>query len=214
MRAEAGPITIDGMESGPYRCHAWEEPTEKKVVILDPGHGGPDPGAVARDDTKEADLSLEYSKEIGSLLGTLSREIQVVYTHMGSGASLSGRVKMSNDLGAAIFVSVHCNAAETTEAHGFEVFTSRGQTGADRVATMIYKLVQHELPDQFRPRVDWTDGDPDREANFYVLRNTRARAVLIELGFITNDHDRALLKTESIRRRWCEAVTRAILLTI
>ena len=214
MRAEGGPITIDGMEGGPSRCYPWNEAAEKKILILDPGHGGADPGAVARDGTREADLNLEYAKAIGADLGARSREIEIVYTHLGSGASLADRVKMSNDLGADLFFSIHCNAAENTEANGFEAFTSRGQTGADLVASAVYKFVKEELPNQFRPRVDWSDGDPDREANFYVLKHTKARAVLVELGFLTNDSDRALLRDGGVRGRWTTAVNRAILLTI
>ena len=196
-------------ESGPSRYAG-----EKKLVVLDPGHGGSDPGAVARDGSKECDLALEYTLSVKEDLAERVPEIDVIMTHHGEGCSLGDRVTRSNTIGADLFVSIHCNAAESTDAHGFEIFTSRGQTGADRVATMMFKLVQHELPDQFRPRTDWEDGDPDREANFYVLRKTQARAVLVELGFISNDHDRALLKNETIRKRWTKSMTDAIMLTI
>ena len=196
-------------ESGPSRYGG-----EKKLVVLDPGHGGSDPGAVAREGSKECDLALEYAESVEADLACRAPEIEVIMTHRGEGCSLADRVTRSNTIGADLFVSIHCNAAESTDAHGFEIFTSRGQTGADRVATMMFKLVQHELPDQFRPRTDWEDGDPDREANFYVLRKTQARAVLVELGFISNDHDRALLKNETIRKRWTKSMTDAIMLTI
>lgn len=185
-----------------------------KRLVIDPGHGGDDPGAVAKDGTREADLALLYSKEIAADLAARAPEIETIFTHLGAGCPLADRTRMSNELEADLFVSIHCNAAKNTEARGFEVFTTRGITGADRVATAIYRQAREQLPEIFKPRSDWEDGDPDREANFYVLRHTKARAVLVELGFVSNPTDLAYLKHDGVRDRWTRAVSDGIILSI
>ena len=91
-----------------------------------------------------------------------------------------------------ILVSIHCNAAGKGDrwynATGWCAYTTLKDTPADRLATCLYNAAQIHIPDQ-RLRMDLTDGDPDIEASFYLLRHTSGPAVLTENLFMDNQAD-------------------------
>ena len=96
----------------------------------------------------------------------------------------------------AVFVSLHSNAignsisGPSVNARGISIFTSVGQTESDSLADNLYEAFkQNPLTGLTVRRGDWSDGDEDHEANFYVLRNTLGPAVLVECGFFTNIDD-------------------------
>lgn len=91
-----------------------------------------------------------------------------------------------------ILVSIHCNAAGKGDrwynATGWCAYTTPKDTPAERLATCLYNAAQIHIPDQ-RLRMDLTDGDPDIEASFYLLRHTSCPAVLTENLFMDNQDD-------------------------
>lgn len=93
------------------------------------------------------------------------------------------------------YVSIHVNASGLSDqwkpARGWSIYTSRGYTGADRLATCIYNAAVEVLPPDHpnAVRKDMSDGDPDFEADFYVLRKTKCPAVLTENLFMDNQQD-------------------------
>ena len=91
-----------------------------------------------------------------------------------------------------IVISIHANAAghgdRWYDATGWCAYTSRGNTRADILATSLYQAAQAHLPGK-RLRTDYTDGDPDMEADFYILRHTTAPAVLTENFFMDSHPD-------------------------
>ena len=91
-----------------------------------------------------------------------------------------------------IVISIHANAAgrgdRWYDATGWCAYTSRGNTRADALATALYNAAQAHLPGK-RLRTDYTDGDPDQEAAFYLLRHTICPAVLTENLFMDNHED-------------------------
>ena len=91
-----------------------------------------------------------------------------------------------------ILVSIHCNAAGKGDrwynATGWCAYTTPKDTPADRLATCLYNAAPIHIPDQ-RLRMDLTDGDPDIEASFYLLRHTSCPAVLTENLFMDNQAD-------------------------
>jgi len=104
--------------------------------------------------------------------------------------SLSHRVKVINELTKEykrkgielILYSIHFNAGKGT---GLEVFTSPGETSSDGIATLYAKSSKEVMPN-LRFRADYSDGDPDKEAKFYILVNTHCPAILTENGFFDN----------------------------
>ena len=95
-----------------------------------------------------------------------------------------------------LLISIHCNAAghgdRWLSARGWCAYTTPGTTGADALATALYTAAQAHLPGM-RLRTDYTDGDPDQEAAFYLLRYTSCPAVLTENLFMDNHEDCAFL---------------------
>lgn len=173
------------------------EPVRGRLsVLIDPGHGGADPGAVCGG-VREADVNLEVALALGARLFERRRPgggAAITLTrYTDRTVSLAERVAIERaQVPTHLFVSIHANAAANPEAKGFEAWTSRGQTPADAAATEILAALDAGFPGR-GVRADFTDGDPDREADFWVLRRTRAPAVLVELGFLTNEADRGFL---------------------
>lgn len=84
-----------------------------------------------------------------------------------------------------VYVSIHANAGG---GKGIEVFTSPGLTEADAIATVFIKKFAQSFP-MITIRTDMTDGDPDKEAEFFVLKNTIMPAILIESFFMDNEYE-------------------------
>ena len=105
------------------------------------------------------------------------------------------RCKVVNELCKqydCIYVSIHVNAASSDgkwhNATGWEIYTSPGKTKADDLATCIFNAARYNLKDK-KMRTDLSDGDPDKEANLYVLKHTNCPAVLTENFFMDNKSD-------------------------
>jgi N-acetylmuramoyl-L-alanine amidase len=165
---------------------------EKMIVCIDPGHGGPDPGAVSPEGIEEKKITLAVSKRIAEYLRRAG--VQVVLTRdtdkelvagNDDSAELRARAQVANNAKADYFLSIHCNAAASSEAEGFELFCYPGSI----VGTVLADRAAHSY--------GIASGLPCRRvegANFQVLRDTLMPAVLIELGFLTNKADCALLR--------------------
>jgi N-acetylmuramoyl-L-alanine amidase len=122
--------------------------------------------------------------------------------------SLNKRCQLANSYNSlaksSILVSIHGNAAESTKARGWEIFTTLGETKADKLATCIGNEVIKATPGWVH-RIDRIDGDLDREANFQIIKNTNMPAVLSENGFFTNYQDALLM----IDKEWQELIAKA-----
>ncbi len=108
-----------------------------------------------------------------------------------------------------VLFSIHGNAAANLNANYFSVWTSPGQTESDKIATILYKELQQEFPDErFSP--DNTDGDCDWEARFAMITQTFCPAVLSENGFFTNERQARKMLTND----WTDKVAQAHYFTI
>lgn len=205
---EAGFPVSDGFPRSEYRRSARAE-IPRPVVCLDAGHGGSDPGAVGPSGLRESDIALELCLLMGPALELAGWRVE--YTRKSDVyVGLSRRAALADNMGAALFVSMHCNAFKLPEAHGFEVWTSPGDTGeADRTATNIYHAVTNTFP-YVVGRPDLGDGDPDKEARFTVLTKTPMPACLVEACFITNPQEEARLADPGWRLRFAGAVVSGI----
>ena len=109
---------------------------------------------------------------------------------------LSARCRIVNELVKqykdCIYVSIHVNASGSDgkwhEGTGWEVFTSVGKTKSDELATCLYNAAKYNVTDK-KMRTDYSDGDADKEAHLYVLKNTNCPAVLTENFFQDNKKD-------------------------
>lgn len=183
-------------------------------VVIDPGHAGQnvDPGAVNQaTGLQEADVALLVSKLVETQLLEAGHEVKLTRTEWEQAETddLSVRTSLSNDWGAELFVSIHCNSAVNPNAAGYEVWTSPGDTEGDALATCIYAQIAIEFPDR-TGRSDYSDGDPDKESGFYVLVHTDAPACLVEMAFISNDEEAALLSDAVWQDRYSRAIALGI----
>jgi len=179
-------------------------------VLLDPGHGGKDPGAVSANGLREADIALAVSNKLFAILQAMG--VAVSATRVGDVyPTLAGRCALERQLAPDCFISLHCNAAVNITARGVEVWTSPGETAADPLATEIFQALRRSFSCLLF-RADYSDGDPDKEAPFYVLRNTKSPAVLVEMGFISNADDARWLSDEWNQNRMALAIADALLL--
>ena len=153
-------------------------------ICIDPGHGGEDSGAMGPGGLRESEAALSMSRYIRR--GLLDQGEDVIVTRDADHfVSLAGRCELANEENADLFVSIHCNAFTNPRAAGYEVWTSRGVTDADRIAELLFQSIGGVFP-KLKPRMDLTDGDHDKESGFAVLVGTSMPAVLIETAFISN----------------------------
>ena len=183
-------------------------------IMIDPGHAGRnvDPGAVNQSTgLQEADVALFVSKLVETQLLAAGHEVKLTRTDWEQAETddFKVRTSLSNDWGADLFVSIHCNSAASPNAAGYEVWTSPGDTEGDALATCIYAQIAIEFPDR-TGRADCSDGDPDKESRFYVLVHTDAPACLVEMAFISNDEEAALLSDVAWQTRYARAIAKGI----
>lgn len=151
-----------------------------KKIFIDPGHGGTDPGAIGHIIEKEFNLLI--AKNVIEKLKEYSCEVYTSRT-TDTTVSLGDRVALSNKNKCDVFVSIHCNSAESKAATGFESFSYTGNS-------TLQKNVHNEIMKGLKLK--------DRgmkSSNFYVLKNTSSKAILIELGFVNNAEDCRVLKS-------------------
>lgn len=174
------------------------------IIHLDYGHGGPDsPGAV-----HGSAVESMIVKSIGLVLTSLLSSEGFYVTHSRTTdipVSLEQRCHLAKVYQADLFLSLHCNSHSSPGANGIEVFTSPGQTKADPVATQLIYALQHSFPDS-RYRTDFADGDPDKEAKFYVLQNSPMPAALVEFGFLSHRAENRWLRDKGVQVRLAMAL--------
>jgi N-acetylmuramoyl-L-alanine amidase len=174
-------------------------------VLIDNGHGSNTPGKRSPDGRLR---EYAYTREIASRLEMELRKNGIDAERIVKeeiDIPLAERCRRANKYKAseAILVSIHCNAAgngsDWMNARGWEAWTSVGKTKADRLATCLYEDAEHCLPGM-KIRKDMTDGDPDKESGFYILKHTKCPAVLTENLFLDNREDVEFLLSEEGKR--------------
>ena len=175
----------------------------KFFVVIDPGHGGPDPGAIGIGGIRETDIVLEVSKLVKDLLS--DKGVKVMLTRKNEvDLDLPPRVSFANKMDADVFVSIHANASrgKRRDINGLETFYFRGWRGR-----LLAKRIQKQI-------LRVSPGSPDRgvkQGRFYVIKNTKMPAVLVEIGFLTGRLDARRLEKAAHRKRIAYAISKGIL---
>lgn len=169
----------------------------KILILIDNGHGVDTAGKRSPDGVLlEYKYAREIARDIVGKLKQLGYESELLVTEEND-ISLQERCRRVNEycgkLGAdnVIVVSIHCNAAGNggwMNARGWSAYTSKGKTKSDDLATMLYDAAEGNFMNQ-KIRNDFSDGDPDWEESFYILRKTKCPAVLTENFFMDNKQD-------------------------
>lgn len=174
-----------------------EKKRSRFVILIDNGHGSNTKGKRSPDGRI---LEYKYVREIAA---AVQRELVAkgydarILVPESTDISLTERARRANFVCAqegsmnVILISIHCNAAGNgpwMKARGWSAFTSRGQTRADIVANYLYAEAERQFAG-LQIRKDMSDGDPDWEEGFYILRKTVCPAVLTENFFQDNKED-------------------------
>jgi N-acetylmuramoyl-L-alanine amidase len=175
-------------------------PQGATVVVIDPGHGGRDPGAVGIGGLQEKQINTTISNRVQQQLQAAG--ITVLMTRSSDVfVDLDARAQYANQAGADLFVSIHANAIsmDRPEVNGLETYY---YSSGERLARSIHASVLQN-----------TDlGDRGvRTARFYVLRYTSMPSVLVETGFVTGATDAARFRNPNAVNQSADSIARGIL---
>lgn len=175
-----------------------------KIIVIDAGHGGKDPGAVGNG-LKEKDINLDMVKYLKQLMDK-NKDIKAYYTRLDdSFPSLKDRCDLANEIEADIFLSVHNNSF-TSNLNGTE--TCYFKT-SDVPTVTSYKFAK-ELQNQLVSKLKLKNRGLKARNELYVLRNTNMPAALVEVGFVSSPIDSVSLKKDSFRKNAASALYTAI----
>ncbi len=180
-------------------------PVNKKIIVIDAGHGTPDGGAVADDGTSEKDINLDVANKLCAMLEKTGA--YVIMTRLDDNAvtddlnqkireikrqDLKNRRDIRDDSHADLFVSIHMNKFDRSEYYGAQVFYAPNPPESEKLA----KSIQAEL-------IALADPSNTREVKkgdgIFILKNSKIPSVLVECGFLSNPAEREKLKTDEYR---------------
>jgi N-acetylmuramoyl-L-alanine amidase len=178
-----------------------------RVVVLDPGHGGEDLGAVARD-LSEADVAYDIASRIEGRLGPLG--VATVLTRPPDTSPDDGaRATLANDTGADLLISLHADAAGSEQPNGVATYfygvDTAGRTARSAVGERLAELVQREIV----ARTDLLDCRTHPKG-WQLLRLTRMPAIRVDVGYVTHERDAARLRSAEFRDAVAESVVAAV----
>ncbi|HSW36709.1 MAG TPA: N-acetylmuramoyl-L-alanine amidase [Candidatus Limnocylindrales bacterium] len=178
-------------------------PFTGKVIVLDPGHGGTDPGATSITGLLEKELNLAVAHQLAALLTEAGAKVVMTRSDDQS-LTNTRRVEIANQAEANLFVSIHANAFRNVESNGTETFYC--MTSPHSAASLV-------LARQLQLELVGTLGLRDRgvkTTSFYILTRTNMPSVLIELGFLTNPHDETVLREALVNGNAARALFRGL----
>jgi N-acetylmuramoyl-L-alanine amidase len=205
---------------------------ERPLIVIDPGHGGKDPGAIGLSGTLEKNVTLAAALDLKHLLEATGRYRVAMTRTRDVFVSLASRVAFARSHDASLVIAIHANASKDKRAHGASVWIRSGRGVGNAVthvaadpkdtaniadalvgprpepkpdsAWLQYTMIDN-LDDDIR-----MDAAPARAAHFYVLGLKDTPSALLEMGFLSNRHDEALLKQAKYRRVMTLAIRDAI----
>ncbi len=174
------------------------------TVVIDPGHGGKDPGAISVKGFYEKTVNLSVARKVAARLRQCG--LRVVMTRDSDiFVELERRAEIANQYGADLFVSIHADSSMTRTEKGYSVYVARQASYASqKVARAIAHYMQGVSP----------DGKGVRQGDYRVLVKTQMPAVLVEIGYISNHGEASLIATDSFQERIADAISAGICETI
>lgn len=178
-------------------------PLSRRIVVLDAGHGGWDPGMVSgKVQEKHINLGIMQKLQVfleqggATVLVTRIDDSGLASTKTGD---MDARRLIANTSDADIFVSIHQNAFGSTKVKGAQTFYFNESDNSQRLATRVQeRLVSFVEPsNKFKPKAN---------SNYYVLKQTQMPAILVECGFLTNSTERNKLTNEEYQDKVAWAI--------
>ena len=181
-----------------------------KTIVLDPGHGGSDPGAIGPTGLQEKQVTLpiaEYLKSILEAKGakvilTRTTDVDVYGPHASGVAELQARVNVANGNRADAFISIHINSFSNPNVGGIATYYFDGSDQSKKLASAVQgQIAEHS----------GFNGDRGiQPGNLYVLRHSLMPSILVELGFISNPKEEEHLKEMSTRQEFANELAKGL----
>jgi N-acetylmuramoyl-L-alanine amidase len=178
-------------------------PLARKIVVLDAGHGGWDPGMV-RGDVEEKHINLAITQKLQTFLEQGGATVFITRLDDSELAKnkkgdMHARRLIANTSHADIFVSIHQNAFASSSVHGAQVFYFNESDNSQKLATSV----QNNLRDFVDPSNKFK---PKANDNYFVLKQTAMPAVLVECGFLTNYNEKVKLLSDAYQEKIAWAI--------
>jgi N-acetylmuramoyl-L-alanine amidase len=191
---------------------------EKKIILIDPGHGGMDGGAVAKDGTLEKDINLDISKILKNQLKKegykviMTREDDRGLYSEGKGKKirrkkiedLNKRCELKKTSNCDMFISIHLNMFEQSQYYGAQVWYSNNEDS---------KRFAHILQNNLREELDENNKRKEKAAknNYKILRdNDEMPSVIVECGFLSNSMELERLKNKDYQQNISKAIVKSV----
>ena len=170
------------------------------TVVIDAGHGGKDPGATSVLGFYEKGINLSVAHKVAGLLE--QRGLRVKMTRSGDNfIELEERAAIANRLRADLFVSIHSDSFPKSSRQGYTVYIAKSASSSSRrAASAIARSMSGTGLNSFGVQT----------ANYHALTGTRGPAVLVEMGYLSNRREAALLRSSSFQNRLAQAVANGI----
>lgn len=180
-------------------------PNSRVLVMIDPGHGGRDPGAIGLGGTREVDVIMPIAKRVAAILE--SNGIRTKLTRTSDYfVGLDERVDMSDRANATVFVSIHANSIEgRPDVNGLETYYYGPEGG--KLADVVHRNVLSIVTSK-----SFYIGNRNvRRARFLVLRKSNVPAILVETGYLTSEAEVARLRRDDYQATQAEGIARGIM---
>lgn len=183
------------------------------TIIIDPGHGGKDPGKVGSSGTLEKDINLQIALYLKEILE--AQDINVIMTRKEDKelttnennrkmADMKERIKLIEESNADLVISIHQNSYTTPEVYGAQCFYRTNSAEGEQLATIIQN--------QIITSTNQTKIRPIKENNdYYLLKHSPVPTVIVECGFLSNPEEEKLLLTEDYQRKMAWSIHFGIL---
>jgi len=194
MRAYAAPLPTPAPSRRPRTRRL------SGTVVIDPGHGGKDPGARSILGFYEKGINLSVALDVARLLEQKGLRVKMTRTD-DYFVELEDRAAMANNLNADLFVSIHSDSFPKSSRCGYTIYVAKAASSYSRqAARAIARSMSGTDLNSFGVQT----------ANYHVLTGTCGPAVLVEMGYLTNRREAALLRSSSFQDRIAEAIADGI----
>ncbi|MFB6356079.1 MAG: N-acetylmuramoyl-L-alanine amidase [bacterium] len=216
------------------------------VVMIDPGHGGRDPGAIGANGLQEKQVVLQIARELKAKLDKMYPHIKTRMTRNSDKfIRLKNRTQMANRVDADVFVSIHANSSRARKAKGFEVFTLSGEATdpsarelaeiensalryenydskelddiawiLNQLRNVVHSRESRQLANQVlsgvKKHVTSLDNRRMKQAPFWVLKDARMAAILVETGFLSNPTEEKKLQSKDYQEKLAKAIASSL----
>ncbi|MFC0190534.1 N-acetylmuramoyl-L-alanine amidase CwlD [Fictibacillus aquaticus] len=207
-------LTYQFTEKNSWR--SWNMPLSGKVIVIDPGHGGPDGGAIGDGKVLEKEVALnislmlrDYLQESGAMV-IMTREVDRDLANEGTkklrhrkNEDLRHRKEIINGSDADLFISIHLNSLPSSKWRGAQVFFHPARKQEERLSKMIQSELIRNLEN--------TNRMAKSISGLYLLRTAEIPGALVEVGFLSNPTEREYLKTKSYQQKISASIYQGIL---